>query len=146
MRSYLFPLALAIIVLTACASGGYGTYFPTPSDVVISAPASDLAPELAAFSGTWEGAWDGEFPIRIIIEQIDATTARVVSIRGAQPKYVRQAGWERYSASVLPGGKIEWGKNTRFIFTMSKDRTSIFGERESQGRIKTVTMKKVIHQ
>lgn len=139
-------LALAALALTACASGGFGTYLPAPSNVAITAPASDLAPELAAFSGTWEGIWDGALPSRLIVERIDATSARVVYIWGADPNGYFQAGWGRYNASVVPGGKIQWGRVNRFVFTMSKGRTSIAGERESQDRISTVTMKKVIQQ
>ncbi len=139
-------LALATLVLTACASGGLGTALPAPTNVAITPPSSDLAPELAAFSGTWEGVWDGVLPSRLIVERIDATSARVVYIWGADPNGYFQAGWGRYNASALPDGKIQWGRDIRFVFTISKDRTSIAGERERQGRINTTTMKKVGQQ
>ena len=144
-----YPLsirALAVVVLTACASGGLGTALPTPTDVAIIPPGSDLAPELAAFSGTWEGVWDGVLPSRLIVERIDATSARVVYMWGAAPDGSFQAGWGRYNARVLPGGKIEGfggAGDPHFVFTMSKDRTTIAGERENQARINTTTMKKV---
>lgn len=132
-------LGCFVALLTACA-----TALPVPTDVAIIPPGSDLAPELAAFSGTWEGVWDGVLPSRLIVERIDATSARVVYIWGADPGYF-QAGYSRHNAKVLSGGKIEFGGSGRpyFVFTMSKDRTSIGGERESQGRINTTTMKKV---
>ena len=136
-------LGCLVALLTACA-----TALPVPTDVAIIPPGSDLAPELAAFSGTWEGVWDGVLPSRLIIERIDATSARVVYIWGADPNGRFEAGYSRQNAKVLPGGKIEFGGSGRpyFVFTMSKDRSSIGGERESQGQINTTTMKKVDQQ
>lgn len=141
-------LALAILWCIACASGGLATDLPTPTNVAVIPPASDLAPELAAFSGTWEGVWDGLLPSQLIVERIDATSARVVYIWGADPNSSFKAGWRRFNASVLPSGKIEFGGSGRphFVFTMSKDRTSITGERENRGHINTTTMKKVGQQ
>jgi hypothetical protein len=128
-------LVFLVVLLTACAAA-----LPVPTDVAIIPPGSDLAPELAAFSGTWEGLWEGQAPGRLIVERIDATSARIVIIWGT--------GYSRHKANVLPGGKIEFGGSGRpyFVFTMSKDRTSIGGEREHQGRINTTTMKKVGQQ
>jgi hypothetical protein len=136
-------LAVATLLLTGCASGGLATVLPTPTDIAVIPPASDLAPEIAAFSGTWEGVWDGVLPSRLIVERIDATSARVVYVWGTLPGVV-EPGWGRFRARVLPGGKIHWGSSVRFTFSMSKDRTSIAGEREAQDQtINTVTMKKV---
>jgi len=138
-------LALIVLVLTACVSGGMGTYLPAPSDVAITAPASDLPPELAAFSGAWEGIWDGVLPSRLIVGRIDTTSARVVYIWAGDPNGYLKAGWSRYNAKVLPNGRIEFGGSgiPHFVFTMSKDRTTIAGERDYRGRINTVTMKKI---
>jgi hypothetical protein len=41
-------------------------------------PAADLPPEVKAFFGTWEGTWDGVLASRLVVEEIDATYARVV--------------------------------------------------------------------
>ncbi len=148
MGHRLSVLALATALLSACASGGIGAALPKPPDVAVTPPAPDLVPELAAFSGSWEGIWDGVLPSRLIVERIDAASARVVYIWGADPNGYFKAGYSRHNAKVLPGGKIEFGGSGRpyFVFTMSKDRTSISGERESQGRINTTTMKKVGEQ
>ncbi|MBI4236849.1 MAG: hypothetical protein HY696_00350 [Deltaproteobacteria bacterium] len=148
MGHRLSVLALATALLTGCAAGGFGTALPAPPDIAIAPPPSDLAPELAAFSGSWEGIWDGVLPSRLIVERIDATAARVVYIWARDPNGYFQAGYSRHSAKVLPGGKIEFGGSGRpyFVFTMSRDRTSIAGERESQGRINTTTMKRVGQQ
>ena len=136
-------LALVIIVLTGCAAQGMGASLPTPSGITITQPDSDLPPEVAAFSGTWEGIWDGVLLSRLIVERIDWTSARVVYVWADDPGGYFKAGWGRHAANVLPGGKIQWGRDLRFTFTMSKDQMSIAGEREQGGRINTVTMKKV---
>ena len=143
-------LVFAVLVLTACASGQSVRPLPVPYDVAIAPPAVDLTPELALFSGTWEGAWDGALLARLIVERIDSTSARVVYIWGDSPEGQFRAGWGRFSAKVLPGGKIQWGGETRFTFTLGKDRTSIHGEREQKperwentGIINVVTMQKI---
>ncbi len=141
--SRIAPLALLIVIVAGCAAGAIGTALPTPTGVNIAPPDPGLAPELAAFSGTWEGIWDGVLASRLIVEQIDADSARVVYIWGDDPGGYFKAGWSRSRATTFPGGKIKWGGQIRFTFTMSRDRMSIEGERETQGRVNTVTMKKV---
>lgn len=140
-RAILF--AIGVVAIAGCATGGMGASLPTPP-VTMTPPAPDLAPELAAFSGTWEGIWDGVLLSRLIVERIDTTSARVVYIWDNQRDFGLQAGWGRYNANVVPPAKIQWGSNIRFTFTMSKDQMSIQGERETQGRVNTVTMKKVV--
>lgn len=137
---HLSTIGCLVVLLTACVSA-----LPVPTDIDINPPGSDLTPELSAFSGTWEGVWDGVLQSRLIIERIDTTSARVVYIWGADPNGRFEVGYSRQNAKVLPGGKIEFGGSGRpyFVFTMSKDRSSISGERESKGQINTTTMKKV---
>lgn len=147
MGNRLLVLALATVLSSPCV-GGAGAALPTSPDIAITPPAPDLALELAAFSGIREGVWDGVLPSRLIVERIDATSARVVYIWGAHPDGNFQAGYSRRNAKVLPGGKIEFGGAGRpyFVFTMSRDRTSIAGARESQGQVATTTMKRVAEQ
>ena len=143
MGSRLPVFVLTVLVLTACASGESVRPLPVPYNVVITSPAADLTPELASFSGTWEGVWDGVVPARFIVERIDSTSARVAYVWGDSPEGQFRAGWRRFNATVLPGGKIQWGGDVRFTFTMGKDRTSIHGEREEKGIINVVTMQKI---
>lgn len=138
--------ALVIPYVFGCAGfQGLSMSFPSPPDVTITAPAPDLVPELAAFSGRWEGFWGGVLPSRLIVERIDAGIAHVVYFWGAHPNGHFQAGYSRHVATVRPGGKIEFGGSDRphFVFTMSKDRSSIAGTRESQGHTDTVLMWRV---
>ena len=48
-------------------------------------PAVDLAPAVKAFFGTWEGTWDGVLASRLVVEAMDATSARIVYARADNP-------------------------------------------------------------
>ncbi len=118
---------------------------PGPPEVTITPPAADLPPELAAYSGTWEGIWDTGLKSRLVVEKIDAESARVVYAWADHPQGRFKGGWVRVRAQVLPGGKLQWGDKRKFTFTfeMARDRMSIQGEREEAGHIVTVIMRKV---
>jgi hypothetical protein len=106
-------------------------------------PAADLPPEVKAFFGTWEGTWDGVLPSRLVVEEIDATSARVVYAWADHPQGRFKGGWSRVRASVLPGGTLQWGSDVKFTFKMTPDRRSIEGAREEAGHIALVTMQKL---
>jgi putative tryptophan/tyrosine transport system substrate-binding protein len=116
---------------------------PGPPEVMMTPPAADLPPELAAYSGTWEGAWGNVLKSRLIVEKIDAESARVVYAWADHPQGRFKGGWARVRAQVLPGGKLQWGDKAKFTFEMARDRMSIAGEREEAGDISTVIMRKV---
>ena len=67
MKKNIFALLILVIfVLTTGISFAaqppvIKTDAPLPSEVNIVAPAADVAPELAAFSGTWFGLWKWDF-------------------------------------------------------------------------------------
>lgn len=119
---------------------------PGPPEVNMAPPAADLPPEVAAFSGTWEGPWNGVLPSRLVVESLDAESARVVYAWADYPGRCLKGGWVRVRATVLPGGKLLWGSESSFTFIMAEDRMHIAGEREEPaGRrnISTVVMKRV---
>lgn len=137
-------LVLVVVAIGGCATGGPGAYLPTPA-VTMTPPAPDLAPELVAFFGAWEGSWDGVLRSRLIVEGIDTNSARVVYIWGDQREYGVKAGWARYNANVVAAAKIQFGSNTRFTFTMSKDQRSIEGVRETPDRrVNLATMQRIV--
>jgi hypothetical protein len=125
---------------------------PVPSDVHVTTPVRTLPRELAAFSGIWQGIANGNLPIRFIIEEIDARSARVVFVWGNAHDGSLSAGWQRYNADVLPGARIAWGRGTssagrdggcdahgdacsalRFVLTMGADRQTILASRDVVG-------------
>jgi hypothetical protein len=122
-------------------------------DIHITPPAADLPPELAAFSGTWEGRWTysrlGNILLsRLVVEHIDAESARVVYAWGDDPFGRFQRSWNHVRAQVLLGGTLQWGSpDQKFSFTMVEAGMRIHGEREElvqRGwRIATVTMRRV---
>ena len=120
-----------------------GGTVPGPPEVTITPPAADLPPELATYSGTWEGAWGDILKSRLVVEKIDAESARAVYAWADHPQGRFKGGWARVRAKVLPGGKLQWGGKVKFTFEMAQDRMSIEGEREEAGYISIVIMRKV---
>lgn len=57
-----------------------------PTDVTITPPSPDLKPEIAAFSGRWMGVWAGTLDAALVVEKIDARSARVVYAWGDAPR------------------------------------------------------------
>jgi putative tryptophan/tyrosine transport system substrate-binding protein len=116
---------------------------PGPPEVMITPPAADLPPELAAYAGTWEGTWDNILQSRLDVEKIDAESARVVYAWADHPQGWFKGGWTRVRAQVLPGGRLQWGDKVKFLFEIAPDGRSIAGEREKAGYVSTVIMRKV---
>jgi hypothetical protein len=133
----------AILTLMFIGGAPSATILPAPPELHITVPSAGLPPELAAFSGTWEGAWDDVLPSRLVVEEIDTESARVVYAWADHPQGRFQAGWSRVKAKVLPGGTLQWGSDGRFTFTMARDRLSINGKWEEADHLATVTMKKI---
>jgi len=139
MPRCIYGLAIcALILIAGCSHANSANpsssraAFPSPSAVRITPPAPGLAPQLAAFSGTWQGGWTGPYgtlPARLIVERIDAKTADVVYVYAALPKR-SPAGWFRAHASVLPFGQIRFAGPVRrasFTFTMRDDDKTVAG-------------------
>jgi hypothetical protein len=133
----------AILTLVLIGGAPSATILPAPPELHITVPAANLPPEVAAFSGTWEGAWDDVLPSRLVVEEIDTESARVVYAWADHPQGRFQAGWSRVRVKVLPGGTLQWGSDGRFTFTMARDRLSINGKWEEAEHIATVIMKKI---
>jgi putative ABC transport system substrate-binding protein len=72
------PLPSSILLLADEVIDVATVTVPGPPEVTITPPAADLPPELAAYSGTWEGAWHNVLQSRLVVEKIDAESARVV--------------------------------------------------------------------
>ncbi len=142
MRRHATVLLGLLLVLAGCAATGPVT-LPGPTDVKITPPAPSVPAEIAAFSGTWEGAWGGTLASRLIVEEVDNQSARVVYAWDDDSQGRFKGGWSRVRAKVSPGPSLEWGSGVQFKFMMGKDRATIDGEREQGGYISTVTMKKM---
>jgi hypothetical protein len=136
---WIFGIILSMVVMTGVASPAT---LPAPPELRMTPPAADLPAELTAFFGTWEGTWDGVLPSRLVVEEIDATSARVVYAWADDPQERFKGGWSRMRAKVLPEGTLKWGADVKFTFKMAKDRRSIQGEREQAEHVSLVTMQK----
>ncbi len=138
-------IACVTLALAGCASpGSIGGSLPGPPVLMMIPPSPELAPELAAFYGTWEGKWGEVVSSRLIVERIDTESARVVYSWGDDPGGYFKAGWARFRAQVFREGKLQFGSgNIKFTFYMVKDRMSLEGERVIDRTSSFVIMKKV---
>ena len=86
---------------------------PLPTEVNIVAPAADIAPELAAFFGTWVGTWKWDFypdnahmqrDTVIIVEKIERNSLSLVVSFGPSRPYYRgnNGGWARIIGTYNP--------------------------------------------
>ena len=86
---------------------------PLPKEVNIVAPAADVAPELAAFFGTWVGIWKWEFypdnahmqrDTVLIVEKIEGNKLSLVVSFGPCRPYYRgnNGGWARLTGTYDP--------------------------------------------
>jgi hypothetical protein len=122
MRNNFIALILIGLLLTGCASTA-----PLPATLNIVPPASDVPPEIAAFSGVWDGKWKGYFESILVVENIDNNKADVIYSfgldRGRDPHY------SYLTAQVSSGSSIEWTnpKGDKWIFTMEKGLNKIYG-------------------
>lgn len=81
---------------------------PLPTEVNIVAPAADIAPELAAFFGTWVGTWEWDYypnhthnkrDAVIIVEKIDGNNVHMVFSWGGKNS---SKGWVRVIGTYSP--------------------------------------------
>ena len=94
---WILSIILSMVVMTGVASAAT---LPAPPEVHMTTPAEDLPPEMKAFFGTWEGTWDGVPSSRLVVEEIDATSARVVYAWADVPQGRFTGGWSRIRAKM----------------------------------------------
>jgi hypothetical protein len=107
--------------------------------------ASQQLPEsISAFLGTWEGFWGGQLGSKLVVEKINTKEAACIYIWENSPDEAFKGGQDRVTAIVdEKKSTIQWGRSTKYTFTMSKDLRTIDGSRESPGDVSTIKMKKV---
>jgi hypothetical protein len=121
---------------------------PLPNDVKIIPPATDLSPEIAAFSGTWKGYWSGELAAELIVERISSAEAQIIYSWGNSYKYGVTRGFDRETVKVVVSGSkviIQSGDGIVYpktIFTL-KNGKAVYGIYEFHGIQNGMKMKKV---
>lgn len=102
---------------------------PTPAGLTITSPAADLAPQIAAFAGTWEvGRAEGS--AKLFVTQIDGSSASVIysaiASQGTPP--ISIPTFVPFDATVLASSQLDMGdKAVQLTFTMGDDFSSIGG-------------------
>ena len=142
MRAWTVGLTFLLVVLVGYVAFGVHSIPETPVALVAS-PLANLAPELAAFSGTWEASQNGALPSRLVVERITPEWASLVYSRTDLSTEGAGETRERIRAKVLPGGRLRWGYPGRFTIQVGLDGTHIEGTKEQAGKVVTFTMKKV---
>lgn len=133
-------IAVALPLLTACASGGGGSAatsgaasaavpdLPIPAGVHVSAPAAGVPGNVTAFSGIWGGTWNGVLPALLVVERVDADgNAEGYYIWGDAPKWQVRSGSVKFRTQIALH-TLSWGKDPRFDFEMASDGT-LHGDR-----------------
>jgi imidazolonepropionase-like amidohydrolase len=87
-------------VLRPVAVAGSSPDVPLPGSIEIIMPEPGVRPEVAAFSGAWTGKWDGVLEHRLVVEDIDPPTARVIYAWGSG---VSRPGWTRVRGELSQG-------------------------------------------
>jgi imidazolonepropionase-like amidohydrolase len=93
-----WPRAQRVLIPEAVA--GSSPDVPLPSNIEIIVPEPGVGLELAAFSGAWTGRWDGVLEHRLVVEDIDPPTARVIYAWGSG---VSRPGWTRVRGELVEG-------------------------------------------
>ena len=118
MKKQIILLLVMFFVLTASLAQAspmpkLKTDAPLPKEINIIAPAADVAPELAAFSGIWLGTYEWNYfadnvrikrDVVIVVEKIVGNKLDLVFAFGEMRPYYRNTNvaWKRFSGSYDP--------------------------------------------
>ncbi|MCA8909176.1 MAG: hypothetical protein KDA64_14995 [Rhodospirillaceae bacterium] len=102
--AYLILLCgLSVVVAGGCQTTGPGSQAaPLPDNVAIIPPAEDVAPEFAAYSGTWRGRWGDSLDSYLVVEVVEPPSAEVIYSVGTNA-VIRNSEWDRYSGEFEDG-------------------------------------------
>ena len=137
---------LGLVLLLVVPTTGFSQDIPLPKDIVIKAPSSELAKEIAAFSGKWKGKWNDGVDFILVITEIDLEKAEIIY---ASPDY---PGLKIVAVCTYETAKVVSGKNIKIQFSRAPlimERQVQFGGRmvgvnivwyafEMQGDLKTL--------
>ena len=109
----LMVLVLAASVVQAAPMPKLKTDAPLPKEINVVAPAADVAPELAAFSGIWLGTYEWTYygdnvrikrDVVIVVEKIVGNKLDLVFAFGEMRPYYRNTNvaWKRFSGTYDP--------------------------------------------
>ncbi|MGH8066892.1 MAG: amidohydrolase family protein [Candidatus Entotheonellia bacterium] len=86
--------------LTPTAVAAPGSDVPLPASLEVIPPEPGIGPDMAFFSGAWSGLWYGILEHRLVVEDIDPPTARVIYAVGAG---VGRPNWTRVRGEIVEG-------------------------------------------
>ena len=124
-------LTTALLVSTAVAKDCIRET-PLPADVKLTAPGTNVPPDLARFAGTWSGTWDGDICTALVVEEVFANgVARVVYSRGtAEALKLYQPRYWRATARITDGVlrfKLTTLARPDFEYRLQSDTSTLAG-------------------
>lgn len=132
------------ITPTSGVATDLGLALPPLPKVAIDPSPPDLAPELTAFSGTWEGTWDTGMRSRLVIYRMGRELATVLYAWSDAPQGSAKGGYIRRVAIVYEDDrKIMWGVEPKFTFRIGENGQKLEGKREWAGQFNRITMTRV---
>jgi hypothetical protein len=137
-------LILCSVAVAATAPAFAASSVPLPPDVQVVAPAKEIPPEIAGFSGKWEGKWDDRLEHILVVERINPPTAGVIYAYGEAPSWgVKVGSFLRPDARVEPCTlTLTLPRPATVTYRMEKDGT-LDATYESAHGISSATLKRV---
>jgi hypothetical protein len=116
-----------LISLAACSCTTLNSFntVPLPKDIKIISPASNLPPEIKAFSGKWGGKWfapgsAATLDSVLIVEKVEEGKAIVYYCWGNCPEWRVTSGWIKHKTAKF------YQENGKMILSFENGRYKFF--------------------
>ncbi len=104
---------------------------PLPDDLKIIAPQTDVAPDVAAFSGKWAGKWAETLDHVLVVEKIEGRTVTFIYSWGVAAAWrITHPGYRRVTGHVDASGVLRgtMRNGAKVVYRLSPDQQSLSGE------------------
>lgn len=114
-----FAVALTTDAATA-QNGGTLTDCEQTVNYTLTPPASDVPPNVRAFSGIWSGKWEGHLCSVLVVESVKSDgTAALLYINGSVGgQYAVKAGNARFAATIVGNKLTSKGRTLTWEFVL----------------------------
>ena len=147
---FVISISIFIILVSKGFSQSSFSRVPLPKEIEIKIPSPELPKEIAAFSGKWGGSWQKVMDFIIVVTEINSEKAEVIYAYADTPVWRIRAGYDYYTATVIPGEKprIEFRTprtGAWVTFEMQKDLKALKGtyDRAAIGLHQKAVMEKI---
>lgn len=120
--------SLFLFLLVGCLAFsfiGCASTAPLPVTLNIVPPASDVPPEIAAFSGIWNGQFWNGLETKLVVEKIDNNKAELIISFGLYPGHEPSYVYQTAKVSAGPVIKFTAPNGDTFEFKIDKSLKEI---------------------